>query len=369
MKKYFECLAVFVFVVFCISSFADEKVMKAAVVPNCNFIYECDSAELEKAPISAKIDELMSKAKNSSSSINSMLGGLDATSFRESAEEFAKMVDLDTKKDVLNIAFFTYLDFSAIAANNFNTDNLEFCVAVNLKKQLNPKNTVDATKAFITKNKLKHVVSDGTSHGFTTMTIKIDSAEEGMPESFAISFMDDGKSLLIASPAQLEAALERYATGKFVQLPADYSDIRGMAKKPCEVRIFLLVTQKDRDFLSARSAEITGNNAMEGNMLQQLSFLRGVAFTIGASADGLALNMGFALPSPENAIQFKAGILDAFAVPMVKMMAGGIIPVPLDCINKLASSLDGKSAKLSTLLSLKDFDAIMQAAAQAANPQ
>ena len=330
-------------------TFADSKILQCVFVPDMTFLYECD---LKAIGAIEGVEEKLEKIEDVPFS--------DALKLNASTEKMLKALGLDPKKDLLKLNMVAALTAEQLSGmkSNAKLDKVPFCGAVETLKPIDVKAAPEAITTY-----LSEVGAGGTCTPFkvgelTGLKLKLPPSDKNKIDEISLVFPADGKGLVFGTDELARAAIERYVSGKLNPLPFSFEELKKISKPNSHYCLLFKMPSEVQADLKNKAIAEAQNNPMEAGILGEIANVAGFSFTCNVVEKGLEIVISTLLPTPENAMSFKNTLLDGLFKPMLTMLVTQYAQQQLNFIEGMKTVLDGKVARIETLLTYDDIKGI-----------
>jgi len=201
--------------------------------------------------------------------------------------------------------------------------------------------------------------------------LKLDAPDPKEPDLYVAGVAGDRVMLVAPNTTSLEGALERAASGRFAELPADLARVDATLPPAALARVAFVVPQKLRDAIEKQLDDPTPENAMAMGFAQPFRNLRSIAFGLEAAESltaVLATDLG-----DESAAQQARSVLGGLVGPMARSaLARALERKPAEVEEKLQVSSKATALNVTLHLDADDVAALrrrrQEAAAASAPP-
>ena len=330
-------------------SFAEEEVLKAILVPNMTIFYECNLKALGTMP---NMEDKLEKMDNVPMS--------DALRMNSATEKMMKALGLDPKKDISKMDMVAALNDQQLASlqRGAKMDKWPFCGAV---ETLKPIDVATAPEAITTY--LSEIGEGGSCTPFKVgelngLKLKMPVSKKMKISELTLLFPPDGKGMFFGTEAEVKAAAERLVSKNLNAMPAEFIDLKKIAKPNAHYLVLFKVPAELQSNLKGKAIAQAQGNPMEAAILGEMANVSGAAISCTMSEKGFEVVVATQLPTPENAMAFKNTLLDGMVKPILSMLVTQYAAQQLDFIEGLKTSLEGSVAKIETVVTFEDLNSI-----------
>ncbi len=347
----------------------EDKVLRAAVVPDADFVVTSDAAAWQESPIQKTLDAIYNETEARAPQTS------ESRLIRSRIDALIETLGL-TRDDVTGLvvsARVRALQLEAGAAPP--ADPQEALERLGLVAGIRLRKPVDMGKLRIALGKaageegIELMFEKADYKGASVLSVvrpdRPGKAVPWMPRSFMVALLDGGEAVVVGTEAAVKAALDRFAGAAPAPLTDGIRAARTAAMQGAMSSAFFVPSDGMRALARDRGAAMqNGGNPMVGNAVQALAGLQHIAID-SRGTDRLSVQVGAGFTSAEQAQQVKS-MLDVMVLAMIRMALMQAVGRPIPLIESLTSRLEGAQLAVVADLTEEDLKAVVELAAKGA---
>lgn len=341
-----------------------DKILRAAVVPDADLLILQDAAGWQKAPIQAKMEAIRSEVAAKAGP------GSQAQAIQARMDKFSAALGI-AKEDLLALVITARVRALDGQQGNMTPQlalqQLGLVVALRVAKPVTLAQIRTALGNAAAEDGMELMFEKGEYKGAATLSAARPDQPgktSWLPREITVALLDNGTAAYLGTDAEVKAALDRATAGTPAPLLPAMQTVLGGVGSGTQTSVFFVPADAMRAKAKENATKMQGQNPMLAGALQAVGGLQSVVF--GAKgAERISVHLTGTFTAPEEGVQMKT-MVDGMVLGMGKMLLMQAIGHPIPFIESLSSRQEGNAVSLVADLTEEDCRALIELQAKGA---